>query len=99
MDMIACETLLISDNFFGSPILLFVMSKEATYRSLNTPSYFGQHAKRSFPEVMTTEMEGAKNFVATWRVYYNLKTKKDMDFLSFQFTPVLMSVNCSVLSD
>lgn len=98
MDMIACETLLISDNFFGSPILLFVILREATYRSLNTPSYFGQHAKRSFPEVMTTEME-AKNFVATWRVYYNLKTKKDMDFLSFQFSTVFMSVTCSVLLD
>lgn len=46
---------------YGSPILLSVMLKAVMYPSLSIPFCFGQPAKRSYPEVMTTDM-GDDNF-------------------------------------
>lgn len=45
---------------FGSPILLYVMSREAMYLSLSIPSYSARPAKRSYLEVMITDMDGIK---------------------------------------
>lgn len=48
-------------SFSGSPILLSVMLRAAMFLSLSIPFYSGQPAKRSYPEVTTTDI-GANNF-------------------------------------
>lgn len=59
--------LLLMENFiqlfFCSLILLSVMLKEAMYLSLSIPFYFGQPARRSYPEEMTTENGRESNTV------------------------------------
>ena len=80
-------------RYFGSPILLYVMLKAAMYLSLNIQSYSGQPAKRSFPEVMTTDSGGIKfcHQHLAWRLYNVLPDlKRKIWTLSFKFITSLL---------